>query len=300
MLRLRRRGFRIALCGMRYRYPHVAESLLLASGAEQRVVAEPQPSDKLDAMFAHYRPRMTRVVPLPEPRARFAEDGTPLPRRHEIEQQLDFLSALSGREVTLAALPEIPVPQGAPPLVRQGERYVVVNLGASHPPRRWPLARNLEIAGRLMAAGCSVVLLGGPAEAGMRTEVEAALSGLSTPGSGSGARAIVAIGSLDFPAATRLVAAAAAVVCADTGMGHLAVMLRRPAVLVVGGGNFGPFMPYPAALTPPRVRFLHAPMPCFHCDWACDRLPASGGTFPCVERVGVETVWTALTDVLQG
>jgi len=294
MHKLRRRGFYIAICGMRFRFPHVIESLILASGAPNRIVAAARPNEKFDAMFAHYEPKMTKVVALTEPERPRAGDGTPLPLMHEIEHQLAFLSAVAGHPITLPSLPSLKFPEGTPPLMHTGERYAVLNIGASHEPRRWPLKHFLAVALRLLEQGYSVVLLGGPSETGVQDELEAQLPGNRKE---SGARLVISINELDFAKATRLVARAALVVSNDSGLGHLALMLNRPSVLIVGGGHFGSFMPYPQHLTPQTTRFLYQLLPCYHCNWNCTMMPPGGKTFPCVSEVSVEQALTAIKEL---
>jgi hypothetical protein len=307
MLRLRRRGFATAICGMHYRQPHVVDSLMLASGAATRIVARPRADPRYDGMIAHYLPAMTRVVSLPEQpdsagvggvgAKAAAPDAEPARRRHEIDYQLAFLSAIAGRAIS-ASLPRLGAPEGAAPLVAPGERFVLLNLGASYGLRRWPLEHHLEMARRLLAKGRSVLFLGGPGERDLEPAVRAAVASLPG-GAGMGnaaaaARALVAIDRLDFAAAARLVAAASAVVSSDTGLGHLAILFGRPSVIVVGGGHFGSFVPYPPALAPATARFVYHAMPCFHCDWACWMKQPEDRTFPCVALVTVEAAWRAL------
>jgi hypothetical protein len=295
MRALRRRGFRTAICGMRFRYPHVIDSLMLATGAPRRVVAEARPNEKFDAMFAHYRRIMTQVVDLPEPERPRDAAGKPLPLQHEIERELAFLSVVAEKPISLTALPKLFLAPKIPPLVMPGESYAVLNIGASHAPRRWPLAYYAELARRLLGRGISVVILGGPSETGLKAEID----GLIKSGSSSNqARLIVSINEIDFPSAAQLVNHASLVVSNDTGIGHLAIMLDKPAVLLVGGGHFGSFMPYPATLTPPRVRFLYHSMPCYHCNWNCTEMRPGERVFPCVARIAVDDVWSAALEVL--
>ena len=49
----------------------------------------------------------------------------------------------------------------------------------------------------------------------------------------------------------------------DTGPAHLALALGKPAVVVLGGGDYGRFFPYGNA------RVVTHRMDCFHCHWEC-------------------------------
>ena len=84
----------------------------------------------------------------------------------------------------------------------------------------------------------------------------------------------------------------------DTGPAHLAIGLGAPTIVVVGGGQFTSFVPYPAALTPAQVRFVWHEMPCYHCFWACTQPHAAGASFPCVASVSVAQVRAAADELL--
>jgi len=49
----------------------------------------------------------------------------------------------------------------------------------------------------------------------------------------------------------------------DTGPAHLAMALGKPAVVVLGGGDYGRFFPYGNA------RAVIQRMDCFQCHWEC-------------------------------
>ena len=49
----------------------------------------------------------------------------------------------------------------------------------------------------------------------------------------------------------------------DTGPAHLALALGKPAVVVLGGGDYGRFFPYD------KSRVVTHPMNCFQCHWEC-------------------------------
>jgi ADP-heptose:LPS heptosyltransferase len=49
----------------------------------------------------------------------------------------------------------------------------------------------------------------------------------------------------------------------DTGPAHLALALGKPAVVVLGGGDYGRFFPYG------KSRVVTHRMDCFHCHWEC-------------------------------
>ena len=82
------------------------------------------------------------------------------------------------------------------------------------------------------------------------------------------------------------------VISSDTGPAHLAIGLGAPTIVIVGGGHFTSFVPYPAALTPPQVRFVWRELPCYHCFWNCTAAARGGRQLPMLAAVSVAQVWT--------
>jgi ADP-heptose:LPS heptosyltransferase len=62
-----------------------------------------------------------------------------------------------------------------------------------------------------------------------------------------------------------------AILSVDTGLAHIALALRKPTVVLVGGGHPGRFFPWPT--TRDQV-VLNVPMPCNGCRNRC-HLPDS-------------------------
>jgi ADP-heptose:LPS heptosyltransferase len=116
----------------------------------------------------------------------------------------------------------------------------VLHPGAAAPARCWPPARWAAVAAAERAAGRRVLISAGPGEEDAAAATAAA-AGLP-PGA---VRAGGDVGDL-----ARLVAGAARVACADTGVAHLATALRVPSVVL-----FGPTPP--AEWGPPPERPWH-------------------------------------------
>ncbi len=67
------------------------------------------------------------------------------------------------------------------------------------------------------------------------------------------------------------------VVAADTAALHLATLLRKPTVGIMGGGHFGRFYPWGSS---DLNRVANLPMDCYHCNWKCRYQ-----TVPCVKDI---------------
>jgi len=155
---------------------------------------------------------------------------------HEVRRWCRLL-AESGIPADAARL-ALPAPPGPVPDDVRGA--TLVHPGAGAPARLWPLERWAAVARAEMAAGRPVVVTGGPGEE--------ARAGALAAAAGVPARGIFAGG--DVLRLARLVAAAGRVVCADTGVAHLATALGTPSVVL-----FGPVSP--ALWGPPPDRPWH-------------------------------------------
>ncbi len=146
--------------------------------------------------------------------------GLPLdPAAHEVDRWCALVRAAGGpcgrEDLVLPALARLRE-EAAP-----AERVVVLHPGAASGSRRWPAPRWAALAEHLVAAGERVVVTGTPAEGPLCAAVTAR-AGEDW------------CGRLDLPGLTEVVAAAALLVCGDTGVAHVATAARTPSVLLFG------------------------------------------------------------------
>jgi ADP-heptose:LPS heptosyltransferase len=166
-------------------------------------------------------------------------------------------------------LPPGPLPHGA-----QGA--TLVHPGAASPARRWPPERFAEVARAEAARGRRVVVTGDPSEVELAGEV-ADLAGLPPSAVHAGQEGVLVL--------ARMVAAAARVVCGDTGVAHLATALRTPSVVL-----FGPVSP--ALWGPPPDRPWHRALWAGTSGDPHGQLPDPG-----LLAIAVDQVLEALTDL---
>jgi ADP-heptose:LPS heptosyltransferase len=134
---------------------------------------------------------------------------------------------------------DLPVPPEPPPAVARGA--TVIHPGAASAARRWPLERFAAVARAESQRGHEVVITGGPDERCLGVEL-ATLAGLPAEN--------VLAGQTDLRQLASVVAAAARLVCGDTGVAHLATAFGTPSVVL-----FGPTPP--SAWGPPADRPRH-------------------------------------------
>ena len=166
-------------------------------------------------------------------------DGPPwASSEHEVARWCRLLQA-SGIPADPTRL-DLPAPAQPPPPGVRGA--VVVHPGAAYPARRWPVERWAEVARHEIARGRTVVVTGGPGEEDLcRTVAERA----GLPGTA------VLAGRTDLFSLAAVVAAAAVVLCGDTGIAHLATALGTRSVVL-----FGPVPPSQWGPPPDRPRHV--------------------------------------------
>jgi ADP-heptose:LPS heptosyltransferase len=271
---VRRQGFAVATCDIFMRKPLVADSLIYVSGAPRKIVAKPYISSKTRRLFDWYLGRCAQII-----------DTGPYPT-HEIIRHFRFLSTLAGKEIRPAA-PSLPWRrQGVPPYPG---RYAVLNFGGNEPGRRWDFDRFLALARKLGARGMQLVFIGGAAEMALKPRLAESMQGLA---------AADRVGGTSLPQLLDLLQHAALVISNDTGPAHLAAALGAPTVVIVGGGHFTSFVPYPPEVTPAEMRFVFRERFCFHCFWNCTEPHEPGRSFPCIDAIGEAEVLMAVDAVL--
>ena len=266
-LRVRRLNAAVTVCDSYLRRALMADSLVWLSAAPRTVVSVPFISARTRPEYTYYLSQASQVI-----------DSGDYPD-HEIVRHHRFVSVVLGRDVEPVA-PAIAW-ERPPPAVAAAGPYVVLNPGSNEPGRRWPPERYRDIAGRLRGDGFRVVIVGADAAGGF-----------------DGVDVEDLRGATDLPALFDVLKYAAAVVSNDSGPAHVAIALGTPTVVIVGGGHFGCFMPYPETVRPPHARFVNHPMECYHCFWRCDKRDSDADVFPCVGEVDADPVWSALAGFL--
>ena len=139
-----------------------------------------------------------------------------------------------------------------PNLQNQSPRTVGLCLGV--PSARWPGASWVELVGLLRSDGWDLTLFGG--------NDFAELAGMLERNFACNNR----VGKLTLPECAGELAPLAAVISNDTGLAHLASLVSPRTIVILGGGTFGRFLPWPGATN--QYILFHA-LDCFDCDWRC-------------------------------
>lgn len=185
-------------------------------------------------------PQSTERLRELEPGRLWSYDGPGAPDwdddHHEVERWCRLVDAHGGAcdrlDLDLAAPTEPPLAGG----------LTIIHPGGAAASRRWPASRWSAVTEALADAGHDVVVTGSVSEIDLCRSVAA--------GAGLSQQAVLA-GRLDVTGLAAVVACARLVVCADTGIGHLATAYRTRSVVL-----FGPVPP--SRWGPPAGREQHA------------------------------------------
>lgn len=198
---------------------------------------------------------------------------------HEIERLLaltDFLGlprrgthlSFPVRDADRAALAHVwPGVSGAVP-------YVCVHPGAQLESRRWDPDRFAGVADAIAAQGRAIVLTG---TAGERELVSAVRRAMRAP-------AVDLCGRTSLWTLGALIEGAAAIICNDTGVSHIAAALATPSVVVSSGADVDRWAPLDRARHP----VVAAAIACRPCGFA-----ACPVGHACARAVGVDDVLAA-------
>lgn len=163
--------------------------------------------------------------------------------------------------------------------------FLLVCPGTSTPLKEYPVAVLAEaILNALKGCPMPVVIAGGKGDSRTTQPLEQQLHGRCP--------VINVSGVFSLPQHLALVAQARALLSMDSCHAHFAGALGTPAVVILGGGQYGAFGPWGESAT---FRWLTHRVPCFGCNWNCihDR-PL------CIQDVPAAVIATNLGEVLRG
>jgi ADP-heptose:LPS heptosyltransferase len=267
----------ITICDSYLRRAMMADSLVWMVGAPKSISSLPFINETTRAEFTYYLSQVDLVV-----------DTGPYPT-HEVLRHYRFLSEVSGKHIS-PKTPKIIWRDEIPAISHFKTNklgYAVINPGSNEYGRRWPFENYLNIANNLIVMGLSVIIVGGQKE-----------KIVGIPKNFNDERIVDLSGKTKLPDLLDILNHAACVISNDTGPAHLSIALETPTVVIVGGGHFGSFVPYPEEVCPPYVKFAFKDMPCYHCFWHCTKRESKREAFPCVSGVSVDTVWGHTKELL--
>ena len=265
----------VTVCDSYLRRAMMADSLVWVSGAEKTITSMPYVNEPTRSEFTFYLSQCDEII-----------DTGPYPT-HEIERHFAFVSSIADGPIQATPL-RIDWDQPAPTFADSGP-YVLMNPGSNEPGRRWPFESYVTTAEKYLADGYRVAFVGTRDE---RWDAALLRDVAQKPG------VTDLTGQTTLPELLTLMKYAALVISNDTGPAHLSIALGAPTIVVVGGGHFTSFVPYPDHVCPDNARFVYEVMDCYHCFWRCHKRTSKHDVFPCVSAITVDQVWDASASLL--
>jgi ADP-heptose:LPS heptosyltransferase len=273
-------GFSLALNPAAWQDYYIADSIMGASGADQRVGWSLRPDSRApgDRLMGVWRARKyNRLLPMP------AE------HMGMLQLNSEFLHAL-GHPGFVARAPKLNLDRKVSAMA-DAPPYYVLCPGAIDPLRRWPSERFAAVAEGIFAAtGAHGAICGSIAE----KQLAIAISRLAN------APLEDLTGSLSLEQFAQYAAGASLVISNDSGPLHVAAASGAPTLCILGGGMFGWSLPYDS---PPQEgmslpQAIWHPMECFGCNWRCVFKISPGDAAPCVVNVSAGEVTAAALAIL--
>ena len=274
-LKVRRLAPKTVVSDAYFRRALMADSLVWMMAPARSLVSYPYINEPTRSEYSFYLSAVDEVV-----------DTGPY-TTHELVRHARFVSHFVGRKIA-PEVPRLSWPDRFEKPIIDG-RYVVLNPGSNEYGRRWPLENYMALASWVAAQGLKAVFVGKADESAKGDDVRELADGESI---------IDLTGKTSAPELLDIMKQAALVVSNDTGPAHLAIGLGTATVVIIGGGHFGSFVPYPKEATPANVRFVYEKMACYHCFWRCHKRQDKFQSFPCVAAVSEQTVQDACCSVL--
>jgi ADP-heptose:LPS heptosyltransferase len=175
--------------------------------------------------------------------------------------------------------------------IPQEESYYVMFPGAGWSGRRWPIGNFAQIAQKLyVKTGWHGVICGGDEDRSIGEELCKQ----------SSAPLLNCCGETHLTQLAAIVASAKLLVANETSAMHIAAACGVPTVCILGGGDYGRFLPYEverpsSTALPYPVTF---PMSCFGCRWQCIYHRLDSEPTPCIGQISITTVWEIVDKIV--
>lgn len=278
LIRIRKAGFKIAIQPTYSRIFTDGDSVVRASGANERIGSIGDESNITWCNKSWSNRWYTRII---------SAKPTQI---MELKRNAEFMRGL-GFSDFLARLPSIPLSSGKPTNLLPPQPYAVLVPAASWEGKEWPIDNFIKIGHQLAAVGLHIVVLGVSAD---RERVSVLLNDLPDA-------VVDLVGKTTLGELAEVLRCATLVLTNDTSSVHIGVAVDVPVVCILGGGHFGRFAPYDIEVVDENRNLpiiVAEPMPCFGCNWHCKYPRRKGEAVKCIQDISVGKVWGAVEAVL--
>jgi ADP-heptose:LPS heptosyltransferase len=208
----------------------------------------------------------------------------------ELGRNAEFVRGL-GLSKFRSGCPKLSIPVSSPSQFSLKDYYIVFP-ASGWSARNWPLRSFAEICKRLYESTSWVGVVCGSREENPVGEALVHSSGVPMQNWMGRTSLIELVG---------IIKGARLLLANETGAVHIAAAVSTPSVCVLGGGHYREFLPYRFedcrdCVCPVTVS---CPMECFGCNWRCIYWVPRHESVPCIARIQVEAVWTAIENLIQ-
>jgi ADP-heptose:LPS heptosyltransferase len=277
LTRVRRAGFSLVIQTRAAREFLLEDSVVRVSGAEN-VVGNLGNTRNIEPRLKRLADRWySRLIEVPPESA------------HEMNRSKAFCRGLTGEEPQPV---QVEFDDDVPRRFGIDREYFLVAPGAGWGGRRWPAERFGEVALRLQnTTGMHCVIVGDGPDRVLANAIAGVLGGNCLDLSGR--TSLMETGALLKHAQLALVN--------ESGIAQFAPFVGTKAIVLLGGGHFGWFMPYGTQLPEDvRPRAVYRAMDCYGCDWKCKFSVPEGAAVPCLDGISVEDVWSVVRESATG
>lgn len=171
----------------------------------------------------------------------------------EVLSELNYNKAFleSVFHTTLTADPHLSFCKKQPSL--PATRRLAFGLGGSSPT--WPSGNWIELAMRLASEGWNLLLLGGDNVTDLAKHIAEKIPGADNR-----------VGQLAWRQTSDLLFECEGYIGNDTGLSHFASLINKKCVVILGGGTFRRFFPWPGTN---NQHIIYHGLECFDCRWDC-------------------------------
>ena len=265
---IRKAGFQIVIQPTFSRVFLLGDSVVRATGAEQRVGSTGDCANIRPLLKAVSDRWYTQLLPATE------KDGM------ELDRNAEFMAGLAHKPFQ-ADLPKLPLHLPLPPHLQPSGAYFIAFPGAAWHGRQWPLSHFSSVIAALQRRyGWLPVVCGSSDEYALCQKLAER----------SNAAVLNLAGQTSLAELAQLIRGAQILIGNETSAIHMAAAVGTPSVCILGGGHYGRFLPYPERLVGLKPRPAVHAMDCFHCNWNCNQAHDPSGPVPCISGVSVEAV----------
>ena len=202
----------------------------------------------------------------------------------ELDLVRQFSSFLWGSAIA-PTLPDLRMFSWPQPKLPTGKRHWVIGPFSGNAIRDYPAIRWREVFEQLVPSSSpdSLLICGAASQRSKAEEFRKMMQG-TLPVTNL-------CGSLTLVETAGLLLESELVFATESALAHLSVALRRPTIVILGGGHFGLFAPWGMKIAP--VRWITNQVDCYGCNWACIHSSAI-----CIQNIPTSKIVEASMDLI--